>query len=143
MKLTLSIATPERLIYEDEVDFAVIPAAEGEVTILPGHAAFFTKIKPGEIRVKKDNEESYLAVTGGFLEVSDNKATILADYAIRAEEIEEAEAEEAKKKAEETMKEKRDTTDFLVAEAELRKAILELRVVRRKHQKPAVANMGT
>lgn len=131
--LHLEIVTPEKLIFSEDVDMVVVPGAEGELGILPHHIALFTKIKPGELKIKKTNKEEYLAVTGGFLDVSGTgNVTILADYAVKSEEIEIKRAEEAKKKAEEAMKEKKGTQDFAVLEADLRKALLELKVAKRR-----------
>lgn len=131
--LHLEIVTPEKLIFSEEVDMVVVPGAEGELGILPHHIALFTKIKPGELKIKKTNKEEYLAITGGFLDVSGTgNVTILADYAVKSEEIEIKRAEEAKKKAEEAMKEKKGTEDFAVLEADLRKALLELKVAKRR-----------
>ncbi|MDP3998081.1 MAG: F0F1 ATP synthase subunit epsilon [bacterium] len=133
-QLHLEIITPERIVYSDEVDMVVVPGIEGELGILPQHTPLFTQIKPGEIKIKKGNQELFLAVTGGFLDVAPgNKVSILADYAVRSEEVEIARAEEARKRAEQLMKEKKSREDVIYAEAELRKAILELKVARRKH----------
>ena len=130
--INLQIITPEKVVYSDTVDMVNIPAVEGEIGILPNHIPLFTKIKPGEIKVKKGANEEYLAITGGFVNVQRGKVTILADYAIRSEDIESARAEEAKKKAEEAMKNKESITNMAIAESELRKALLELKVAGRK-----------
>lgn len=133
--LHLEIVTPERLIYSEDVEMVIVPGSEGELGILPHHIPLFTKIKPGEIKIKIGGKEEFLAITGGFLDFSNFKATILADYAVRSEEIELAQAEQAKKKAEEAMKEKKSDVDFAFAEAELRKAILQLKVAERKKRR--------
>lgn len=141
--LHLDIITPERIIYSDEVEMVVAPGAEGELGILPHHTPLFTQIKPGEIKIKKGGQETFLAVTGGFLDVApQSKVTILADYAIRSEEIEIARAEEAKKRAEELMREKKSKQEFALVEAELRKAILELKVARRRRA-PKTSSAGS
>ncbi len=140
--LHLDIITPEKTVYSDEIDTVVVPGVEGELGILPQHTPLFTQIKPGEIKIKKGREEIYLAITGGFLDVgSQNKVTILADYAVRSEEIEIERAEEAKKRAEEVMREKKSEQEFLVAEAELRKTLLELKVARRR-KSPKIQVVG-
>lgn len=131
--MRLEIITPERIVYLGEVDSVVVPGPEGELGILPHHTPLFTQIKPGEIKIKKGNQEFFLAVTGGFLDVAPgSKVSILADYAVRSEEVEVARAEEAKKRAEELMKAKKSKQEFVVAEAELRRALLELKVARRR-----------
>ena len=99
--MRLEIVTAERLIYSEEVDILVAPGEDGELAVLPGHAPLLTGLRPGEIRVVKDNEDSFIAVSGGFLEVMANKVTILADTAEHAEEIDEQRAEEALRRAEE------------------------------------------
>lgn len=131
-KLHLEIVTPEKLLYEADIDMVVVPGSEGELGLLPHHIPIFTKIKPGEIKIKNEGKVEYLAVTGGFLDFSNKKATILADYAVHSDEIEIEAVREAKKRAEEAMKEKKSETDFAFAEAELRKAILQLKVAERR-----------
>lgn len=133
-KLHLEIITPEKVVYTDDVDMVVAPGAEGDLGILPGHIPLFTKVKPGEIMIRKGSGDSYLAVTGGFLEVLNDNVNILADYAIRAEEVAVAQAEEAKKRAEKLMEERSTRQDFALAQAELQKAILELKVARKRRK---------
>lgn len=133
--ILLEIITPERIVYKDDVDEVIAPTVSGQITILPHHVNLFTKIEPGELTVKKGKSSQFLAITGGFLEVADNKISILADYAVRSEEIEAAKAIEAQKRAEQLMKqakEKESQRDFALAESELRKAILELKVVTKR-----------
>lgn len=136
MTLQLEIVTPEKVVYKEEVNEAIIPTIEGEVTILPSHVALISKISEGEITIKKNGKTTHLAITGGFLEVNNNKVTILADYAIRSEEIETAKATEAKKRAEKIMQEKVSEKDFAEAEAQLRRSLLELKVAERRRKRP-------
>ncbi len=131
MKLDLEIITPTEIVFKDEADEVVVPTVDGEIAILPNHVGLLTKIKPGELTVKKSGKEIHLAITGGFLEINENKVSILADYAVRAENIEIARAEEARQRAERAMKEKGSENNFLVADAELRKSLLELKVARK------------
>lgn len=130
-KLHLEIITPERVVLSEDVDAVVIPAVEGEVTILPTHIPIFTRVKPGEIKYTKGKDEHFMAIHEGFLEVANDRVNILTNYAVRSEEIEIAKVEGARKRAEEALKAKKDSSDFVVAEAELKKAILELKVARR------------
>lgn len=133
MKLLVEIVTPEKSIFRDEeIDAAVITASEGEITILPGHIPLFTKINPGEMRLLKAGKEISLAVTGGFLEYADNELTILADYAIRSEDIVEENAKKAIENAKKAMAEKTEIISDLEAESALKRALLELKVVQRK-----------
>ncbi|MEK7534363.1 MAG: ATP synthase F1 subunit epsilon [Patescibacteria group bacterium] len=134
MSLLLEIITPEKIVFRDEIDEAIAPTVNGEITILPHHIGLITQVVPGELIIKKNNKNQSIAVTEGFLEVSDNRISILANYAINAENINVAKAEEAKKRAEHLMQEKTTDRDFRIAEGELRKAILELKIAN-KHRK--------
>ena len=134
MTLLLEVITPEKVIYKNEVNEIIAPTVNGEITILPNHAPLLTKIAPGELTIKKGSSLQLLAITGGFLEINNNKVSVLADYAVRAEDIEVAKAQEAQKRAEKLMKEKTSDEDFAIAEAEFRRAILELKVAnKRRH----------
>ena len=134
MNLTLEIITPEKVVYKDDVDEVVAPTINGEIAILPSHVDLLTQVSPGELIVKKGSSQQYLAITGGFLEVSDNKISILADYAIKAQDIEVARAQEAKRRAEKLMEEKTSDNDLKIAQGEMIKAILELKVAS-KHRR--------
>jgi len=132
MNLQLQIITPLKLVLDEEVEEIIVPAETGEITILPNHVSLFTKIKPGELSIRRSKKQSFFAITGGFLEVKENKITILADYAIRAEDIEVARAKEAQEKAQSAMKQKGSARDFAEAEAQLTRALLELHVAKRR-----------
>lgn len=134
MNLLLEIITPEKVVYKDEVAEIVIPTVNGEIAILPNHINLLTQINPGELIVKKGSIQQYIAITGGFLEVNDNKVSILANYAIKAQDIEIARATEAKKRAEKLMEEKISDNDLRIAQGEMIKAILELKVAT-KHKR--------
>lgn len=134
MNLLLEIITPEKVVYKDEVQEVIVPTENGEIAILPKHINLLTKIEPGELIIKKGTTQQYLAITGGFLEVSNNKISILAEYAVKAQDIEVARAMEAKKRAEKIMSEKNTDNELRIAQAEMIKAILELRVATR-HKK--------
>ena len=128
MNLLLQIITPEKIVYSDEIDEIVVPTIDGEIAILPNHINLLTQIISGELIVKKGTSTQLLAITGGFLEINDNKINVLADYAIKAQDVEAARAMEAKKRAEKIMSEKSTEKDFKIAQGELIKAILELRI---------------
>ncbi len=98
--INLKIITPERIVFEGEIDQATLPVSDGEVTILPKHRSYIASLKIGEIMIKKGSEENSIAVAGGFLEFADDKLVVLADEAERAEEIDIAKAEEARARAE-------------------------------------------
>ncbi|OGH24871.1 MAG: ATP synthase F1 subunit epsilon [Candidatus Levybacteria bacterium RIFCSPLOWO2_01_FULL_39_24] len=134
MNLLFEIITPEKVIYKDEVDEVVVPTENGEIAILPNHINLLTQVNPGELIIKKGAKQEYLAITGGFLEVQHNKISILAEYAVKAQDIQVARAMEAKKRAEKVMSEKSTDNELRIAQAEMIKAILELRVATR-HKK--------
>jgi len=135
MKLALEVITPTKIVLSEEVDEITVNTANGEISILPQHIDLLTKLVPGEMIIKTGSKTQSFAVTGGFLEVSKNKVTILADYAVRAAEIEVARAREAQERAEKIMKNKEDNKEFVIAEAELRKALLELKVANKHRAK--------
>lgn len=128
MEILLEIITPEKVVYSDKVTEVLIPTEKGQIGVLPNHVGLFAKVVPGELIIRKGSNEQVIAITGGFLEVSQEKINILADYAVRAENIEVAKAMEAKERAEELMKQKESNENNAVLEAQLRRAILELKV---------------
>jgi F-type H+-transporting ATPase subunit epsilon len=127
-QLLLEILSPEGRIFKDTVDEIVLPTAEGEITVLPGHAPLFSKLAGGEMTVKRAGTDTFITITGGFLELRENQVNILADYAIRSDEIEAQKADEARKKAEQLVAEKQNTRDFALAEKDLKRLSLELKV---------------
>lgn len=133
----LQIISPDGIIFHDQVNEVSLPTTLGEITVLPHHIPLFAKLTEGEIKIKKDGKETLIAVLGGFLEIDKVRVTVVSDYAIRAENIERAKAEEAKLRAEEAMRDKEAKIDALLAEKDLRKSILELKIAEkvRKRQK--------
>ena len=131
--LKLQLITQEKKLLEEDVLSVTLPAEDGEITVLPGHMNLFTRIKPGVVLVRTVAGENDRVVTvgGGFADVSSKEVKILAETAIRAEEIDEAKVEMAKKQSEEAMKNKEDRQRFIEAEASLRKALLELETAKR------------
>lgn len=134
MNLDFKIITPEKIVFKDEVDEIVVPTRSGEIAILPNHVNLLTQISPGELIVKIGLATQSIAITGGFMEVSDNKISILADYAIKTQDIEISKVQEAKKRAEKIMQEKTSEKDFKIAQGELLKSLLELKVAT-KHKR--------
>lgn len=135
MPLTLEIVTAERqVLAEDNVDMVVAPAIDGEVGILPNHAPLITVLQIGELRLKKGSDEQSIIIAGGFLEVLNDKVTILADVAERSDEIDVAAAEQARTRAEETLRNREQLGDSAGAEAALRLATLRLRVGTRRRR---------
>jgi F-type H+-transporting ATPase subunit epsilon len=129
----LEIVTGERLVFSDEVDMVIAPGVEGQLGILPKHAPLLTALSIGELRVKKGQEELSFAIGGGFMEVYKDKVIVLADTAERAEEIDIARAEEARRRALESLKERGRLSreEFAQAEARLRKAVTRIKVAQR------------
>ena len=101
MPMRVEIITAEREVYSDDVDVLTAPGMEGELGILPNHAPLMTALQPGEIMLRKDGEETYLAVSGGFMEVIANRVMILADACERDDEIDEQRAQVAVQRAQE------------------------------------------
>ena len=133
--MRLEIVTAERLVYSEEVNVVVAPGIDGELGILPRHAPLLTALKPGEIRVVKDGEESYIAVGGGFLEVMGNKVTILVDTAEHAEEIDAQRSEEALKRAQERVASSSSDMDLERALADIRRSQARLKVARHRRRR--------
>jgi len=138
--IRLDIITAERQVFSDDVNMVIAPGAEGMLGILPHHAPLMTIMVPGEMVIKKDNEENYLSVTGGFLEVKPDRIVILADACERCEEIDLERAEEARKRAEERLKTTVSGVDHSRAEAALRRSLARIKVAQRtpRRQRPAV-----
>jgi F-type H+-transporting ATPase subunit epsilon len=128
MPIHLEIVTAERVVLSDEVDQVNAPTKDGRVGILPRHAPLLTVLDVGELDIIKGGVTTPFAVSGGFMEVLPNRVTILADTAERADEIDEARAEEARRRAEERIAQRQSDIDLARAEAELRKAIIRLKI---------------
>jgi F-type H+-transporting ATPase subunit epsilon len=136
MPLKLEIVTAERLVLaDDNIDMVVAPSVDGEVGILPHHAPLIAVLQIGELRVKKGADEQSIVVAGGFMEVLDDKVTILADTAERSEEIDVAAAEQARTRAQETLT-NRDAgqADLEMAQAAMRLSALRLRIGQRRRR---------
>lgn len=132
MPLSITIVTPEKELLTEAVDEVIAPTTSGELAILPHHADLLAQLMPGELQLKKGTKTEHFVVVGGFMEVANNAVTILADYAVHGKDISEAQAQQAKDRAEKAMKEKKSDVDFALAEAEFRRAILELKVAKRQ-----------
>lgn len=133
--MRLEIITAEREVYADDVDMLVAPGLEGQLGILPHHAPLMTMLQPGELMIRKDGEESYLAVTGGFLEVMGNKVTILADACEHSGEIDEERAQAAVEKAREELGQTDANQQLALAAVSMRRAQVRLNVVRRRRSR--------
>ena len=132
MPLQLNIVTADRTILSEEVDMVIAPGAAGELGILPRHEALLTTLKPGELRVLQHGAWEFLAVAGGFMQVDQRGVTVLADAAERVDEIDEARAQEARRKAETDLESARDVAARAEAQLALLRALARISVVQRR-----------
>jgi F-type H+-transporting ATPase subunit epsilon len=132
----LEIVTAERMVFSEDVNAVIAWGTEGQLGILPHHAPLMTMLQPGDLLIRKDNEEQYLAISGGFLEVRPDKVVILADACERAEEIDMARAEAARKRAKEILKTRPSGVDAAAAEAALRRSLVRLKLAEKRRRRP-------
>jgi F-type H+-transporting ATPase subunit epsilon len=137
MTIHVDIVSAEASIYSGLAEFVVVPAEMGEVGIYPRHAPMITRIKPGSVRIKAPDraEEDLIFVSGGILEVQPGVVTILSDIAIRGADLDEARALEAKRAAEEAMRDRSSAMDYAKAQAELAEAIAQLAAIQKLRKK--------
>jgi F-type H+-transporting ATPase subunit epsilon len=129
-KLELEVVTPDRLVARETVDIVMAVGAWGDFGILPDHIPFLTTLQAGELRYRRDGQLEYMAVTGGFAEISDNKVTILAEAAERAREIDIDRARRAKERAERRLAQaKTEAIDYARAESALKRSLVRLNIV--------------
>ena len=129
----VDVVSAEEQIFSGEAEFVVLPGIDGELGIFPRHTPLFTQIKPGAVRIKIPGQaaEELVFVQGGFLEVQPHKVTVLADTAIRAQDLDEAKALEAKKRAEDAMVNKESAETMAAAQAELASAVAQIEAIRK------------
>jgi len=130
--IKLEIVTPETKTFSDDVDMVTLTGTEGEMGILPQHMPLMTQLVAGEIIARKGNENIFLAVGDGFVQVTGDKVSILTDMAILAENIDEAKAEEARQRAEARLAEKLSDEDAAMVSAALANSLAQLKVKRRR-----------
>ena len=130
--MKLEIITAESSIFSDDVEGLIAPGSQGELGILPQHAALMTALQSGEISIRKQEGDVYMAVSGGFLEMMDNKVVILADSAEKSEDIDENRARAAMARAEERLASASDEVDSVRATAALRRSQVRLKVSQRR-----------
>lgn len=137
MTIHVDIVSAEAAIYSGLAEFVVVPAEMGEVGIYPRHAPMISRIKPGSIRIKlpEREDEDLIYVSGGILEVQPGIITILSDTAIRGADLDEARVLEAKRMAEEAMKDRSSAMDYAKAQAELAEAIAQLAAIQKLRKK--------
>jgi len=132
--LKLEIVTPEAKIYSEDVEMVTLPGVEGEMGIYPMHVPLMTQIVAGELAVRKDGREYFLAIGEGFVEITADKVAIMTDMAVRAEQIDEAKAEEARKRAESRLQEKLTDEETAMVSAALMHSLAQLKVKRRQQR---------
>ncbi len=130
--LKLEIVTPEAKTYSEDVDMVTLPGIAGEMGIYPNHVPLMTQVVPGEIIARKGGQDFHLAIGEGFAEITGERVAILTDMAIRAENIDEAKAEEARQRAEARLAEKLDDEESAMVSAALAHSLAQLKVKRRQ-----------
>lgn len=140
----LEIVTLERKVYEDQVDAVSLPTQTGEISIYPLHLPLITALSIGEIKIRQGDKFFSLACSGGFAEIHPNRVTLLTDAAEHAEEIDEKRAEEARRRAFETMKKAGiPAPQYAEAAAALRRATLRLKIARKKRHTRKIGRLET
>jgi F-type H+-transporting ATPase subunit epsilon len=130
--LKLEIVTPDAKTYSEDVEMVTLPGSEGEMGIYPQHVPLLTQIVPGEVIVRKDGRDYALAVGEGFVEITGERVAIMTDMAIRSENIDEAKAEEARRRAEARLSEQIDDEESAMVSAALAHSLAQLKVKRRQ-----------
>lgn len=138
-KIALELTTPERIVFKIEADEVTLPTQEGEITVLPGHVPLVAVLVPGMMTVRADGAESFVAVSGGFIEIQPgSQVIVLADTAERAEELDLKKVEEARERAQRALREQRGMDEVSAAAmmAELNRELARLKVARRHGSRP-------
>jgi F-type H+-transporting ATPase subunit epsilon len=130
--LKLEIVTPGATVYSEQVHMVTLPAVEGQLGILPHHIPLLTRVVPGEIIVRKDGHDEFLAVGGGLVEITGDHVAIVTDMAIAAKDIDEAAAEEARQRAAARLRDKISDEEVATVNASLARSLAQLRVKRRR-----------
>jgi F-type H+-transporting ATPase subunit epsilon len=135
MPIQLEIVSPERRAYADAVDMVVVPGIDGELGILPHHTRLLSALGTGELRIKKGGTETMMFISGGFVEVRPDRVVIMADLAEHSEEIDEAAAADARKRAEAQLGEVKDPVDIARVRAALQTALMRERIATRRRSR--------
>lgn len=132
--MNLKVITPEKVFFDGPINEVIVPTPNGEIAILPGHVNLLTQVSDGEVIIKSSSKDQYLAVTNGFLQIQKDEVSLISDFAIRSDEIDAKKAQDAQKQAQERMQNTKDSTeqDMALAQAEMRRAILQLNVLNRR-----------
>lgn len=129
--IMVDVVSAEESVFSGEADFVALPGDQGELGILPGHTPLITRIRPGAVRIQSNGKEELIFVAGGILEVQPKAVTVLADTAIRGDDLDEAKAEEARRKAEEALANRSADINYAAAQAELSEAMAQLAALRK------------
>jgi len=132
--LKLEIITPESKVYSEDVDMVTLPGIEGEMGILPNHVRLMTQMVPGEMIVRKDGQDRFMAVGDGIIEVTGDQVSIVTNMAIAVENIDEAKVEEARQRAAARLREKISSEEVASVNASLARSLAQLQVKRRRHR---------
>jgi len=130
--LRLEIVTPAGTVYSEDVDMVTLPSIAGQMGILPRHVPLIAQMVPGEMIVRKDGRDAFVATGEGLIEVTGNRVAILTDLAIPADRIDEAKAEEARQRAEARLREKLSDEELAAVNASLTRSLVQLRIKRRR-----------
>ena len=132
--LTLEVVTPTGTVYSDNVQMVTLPGVAGQIGIYPQHVPLITQMVPGEMIVRKDGRDLFIATGEGLIEITAHRVAILTDLAIQADRIDEAKAEEARQRAEARLREKLSDEQVAAVNAALTRSLAQLRVKRRLHK---------
>jgi len=131
--LKLEIVTPGAVVYAKDVHMVTLPAVDGQIGVLPHHVPVLTRVVPGEVIVRKDGQEEFIAVGGGLVEITGDLVAIVTDMAVAAKDIDEARAEEARQRAAARLREKISDEEVATVNASLARSLAQLRV--KKHRR--------
>ncbi|MFM0741908.1 F0F1 ATP synthase subunit epsilon [Paraburkholderia xenovorans] len=130
--IKVDVVSAEEQIFSGQAKFVALPGEAGELGILPGHTPLITRIRPGAVRIEAENgDEEFVFVAGGILEIQPGAVTVLADTAIRGKDLDEAKAEDARKRAEEALQNTGSNLEYATAQAELAYATAQLAAIQR------------
>ena len=130
--LRLEVVTPEGTVYSDDVERVTLPGVSGQFGVYPQHVPLITQMVPGEMIVRKNGRDEYVATGGGLIEVTADRVAVLTDVAVSADRIDEAKAEEARQRAEARLREKLSAEELAAVNASLTRSLVQLRVKRRR-----------
>ena len=135
MPLRLEIVSPERRVYDDDVDMVIVPGRNGQLGILPRHTRLISSLGVGELRIRKGGGEESLLISGGFVEVRPDRVIVMADLAEHSDEIDESKAAEARKRAEAELEQAKDPVDIARVRAALQTALMRERIATRRRSR--------